>query len=117
MTKLIIVDHEADVDIRNIFLERNFLPNPHVRTYEMWYNSSTGLEVLKQNSKMRTLSPVSAIHSVLKNVKSLLETSDDIYVQMNQGETLELTFPYLPLDDEVRDIIFVGEGYYVPLTP
>jgi hypothetical protein len=117
MTKLIIVDHEADVDIRKIFLERNSLPDPHVRTYEMWYNSSTGLEVLKQNSKMRTLTPVSAIHSVLKNVESLLETSDDIYVQMNQGETLELTFPYLPLDDEVRDIIFVAEGYYVPLTP
>lgn len=117
MARLIIVDHGDDIDIRNFFLERNSLPNPHVRTYEMWYNSNAGLEILKQNSKTRTLTPVSAVHSVLNNVENLLETSDDIYVQMNQGETLELTFPYLPLDDEVRDIIFVGEGYYVPLTP
>jgi M6 family metalloprotease-like protein len=115
MTKLIIVDHSSDVDIRDFFLNRKSKSAPHTRTYEMWYNSNVALEILKQNTYITVLSPISAEHSVIGDVRDQLQFSDDIYVRMLTGDIITLIFPFIPLRDEVRDFIFVGEGFYVPL--
>jgi hypothetical protein len=117
MSKLIIVDHSADVDIRDFFMDRKSELAPHTRTYEMWYNSNIAVDALKENSISKVLSPLTAIHSVIGDVRPQLRSADNVYVRMRTGDIITLTFPYLPLQDEIRDFIFVGEGFYVPIIP
>jgi len=115
MAKLIIVDHSTDVNIKDFFLNRNTESAPHTRTYEIWYNSNIAFDALKQNTKSKILRPLSATHSVTGDVTSIVGFSDDNYVMMKTGDVLTLIFPFIPLQDEVRDFIFVGEGFYIPL--
>ena len=117
MAKLIIVDHSPNVDIRNFFMNRNSNLAPHTRTFGMWYNSNIALNALKQNAKLNVLSPISAMHSVIGDVMPLLHFPDDRYVKTYPGDIITLTFPAPSLPQgNVRDFIFVGEGFYVPLN-
>jgi len=104
------------VNIQDFFLNRNTESAPHTRTYEIWYNSNIAFDALKQNTKSKILRPLSATHSVIGDVTSIVSFPDDHYVMMKTGDVLTLIFPFIPLQDEVRDFIFVGEGYYVPLN-
>jgi hypothetical protein len=71
------------------------------------------LTVIDYNVPPQTLSPTSAIHSVLGQVKRPILNSDNKYVRMRNGNVITITFPYVPLQGEERDFIFVGEGFYV----
>jgi hypothetical protein len=116
MAKLIIVDHSSEVDIHDFFINRKNKSVPHIRTSKIWYTHDIDLNLLKENTNTIVLFPTSAEHSVMGDVMPLLRFSDNQYVPMKPGDVITLTFPYIPLQDEVRDFIFVGEGYYVPLT-
>ena len=88
--------------------------NSHSNTSETLYK---GRSYTATGSNVKSLSPVSAVHSKIGNVLQPLRYSDNTYVKMFPGDIITLTFPYVPLQDEERDFIFVGEGFYVPLIP
>lgn len=104
MVKLIVIDHSADVDVGDLLL-----------------NGFVGLEFV--GLEMMVLSPLSAVHSFIGSdgqvnhidVMHQLCCPDNQYVPMSQGDSITLTFQPLPLRQEKRDFIFIGEGYYIPL--
>jgi hypothetical protein len=61
------------------------------------------------------LPPLYAVHSLLGDVTLRLSDSDDWYVPMGMGDIITLAFQELPLTDEMRDFIFIVEGYYQSL--
>lgn len=111
IAELIIVDHSSNIGSDAISIFREPLTASH--TSEILYKNKS---YVTSGSKVRSLSPVSATHSAIGNVLPQLRYSDDQYVGMNPGDIITLTFPYLPLQDEIREFIFVGEGFYLPLN-
>jgi len=111
MVKLIAVDHGADVDLNDLFEGRSHSPN-------LYYFNAPELLGLK----MRMLSPLSAVYTSGQNnassqdVTDLLYWSDNAYVPLSEGDIISLTFKELPLLDEKRSFIFIGEGYYNRLS-
>jgi glutamine amidotransferase-like uncharacterized protein len=116
MAKLIIVDHNPDVNITDLFIHKETESIPHPNPFEVWYKNSIALDTLREKASFMELSPFLATHSVIGDVVPPLYFSDDEYVRMNTGDIITLMFPALPLKEgEIRDFIFVGEGFYVPL--
>ena len=113
MAKLIIVDHSPDTGSSAISISRELIPASHIRTSEILYKNKG---YVAWGSNIKTLSPTSATHSVIGDVMPLLRFSDNRYVKTYPGDIITLTFPNLPLQaGKIRDFIFVGEGFYVPL--
>lgn len=140
MAKLIIVDHSSNINIAvndtgHIFTYKDRLSPrsctdetalerlPLIETIKdrlafSGYNDDSmviNFDPLKKPLNIRVLSPISARHSVVGDVILHLSVSDDWYIRMHPRDVITLTFPYYPLEDEERDFIFVGEGFYVPL--
>ena len=115
VAKLIIVDHNPDVNITDLFIHRETESIPHPNPSEVWYKNSIALDTLREKAGFMELSPFLATHSVIGDVVHQLYFFDDEYVSMNTGDIIELIFPAPPLKEgEIRDFIFVGEGYYIP---
>ncbi|MFW9969726.1 MAG: PKD domain-containing protein [Candidatus Odinarchaeota archaeon] len=75
-----------------------------------------GLDTAPQSSTtVNILSATSAIHSINGDVLDLISSSDDIYASMSPMESIAFTFDVPDLAGEVRDFVFISEGYYVPL--
>jgi len=66
-------------------------------------------------NKRIVLAPVTAEHSQIGDVRLALRFSDDRYVPMIPGDVVTLSFPYYPLWNPEWELVFVAEGYYVPL--
>lgn len=114
MAKLIIVDHSSNTGSSAISISREPIPTSHTHTSEILYKNKS---YVASGSNVKVLSPTSATHSVIGNVLPLLRFSDDRYVKTYPGDIITLTFPNLPLQaGKIRDFIFVGEGFYVPLN-
>lgn len=112
IAKLIIVDHSSNIGTNAVSILKETVTSSHINISEKLYK---GRSYSATGSNVKSLSPVSAIHSKIGDVLQRLRYSDNSYVKTFPGDIITLTFPYVPLQDEVRDFIFVGEGYYVPL--
>jgi len=66
-------------------------------------------------NKRIVLAPVTAEHSQIGDVRPALRFSDDRYVSMLPGDVVTLSFPYYPLWNQEWELVFVAEGYYMPL--
>lgn len=63
-----------------------------------------------------TVSATSAVHAINGDVLSAISASDNDYAYMDAAETITLTFPVPGMAaDDVRDFVFVAEGYYEPM--
>jgi hypothetical protein len=60
------------------------------------------------------LSPVGATNSAGQDMLNAIATSDGSYATMNPSESISLSFPVPAMAGDVRDMVFVSEGYYVP---
>jgi hypothetical protein len=112
MVRLVVVDHSYDSLTNPVRTFKEPLTPRPTHTPEVLYKSKS---FAASGSNIVELSPISAIHSKFGNVLPQLIYSDDSYVEMHTGDIITLTFPYIPMHDEKRDFIFVGEGFYVPL--
>jgi len=75
-----------------------------------------GLDTASQAStSVNILSAKSAVHSINGDVLDLIISSDDIYASMTPSETIAFAFDVPNLAGEVRDFVFISEGYYVPM--
>jgi len=75
-----------------------------------------GLDTASQASTtVNILSATSAIHSVNGDVLDSTSNSDDIYASMTPMESTAFAFDVPVPAGEVRDFVFVSEGYYVPM--
>jgi hypothetical protein len=102
--RLVVLDHNANLDLNSIFSDIG------------WYNNAELiLKLLQQSSNTWVLPPLYAVHSLLGDVTLRLSDSDDWYVPMSMGDIITLAFQELPLTDEMRDFIFIVEGYYQSL--
>lgn len=63
---------------------------------------------------VHVIAAASAQHGASGDVLAELAASDDTYAHMSTGEAIELTFPVPASAGDVRDFVFVCEGYYVP---
>jgi hypothetical protein len=100
MVKLIIVDHSSE--------SIESMPASRSCTSPEGYNDY----LADRLEKRLELAPISAVHSVVGDVLRPILSSDDSYVRMHTGDIITLTFPYPPLTDSRRNVIFVGEGFY-----
>lgn len=128
MAKLIMVDHGSDVSISDFFMKRDSISAPHTQTSEIWYNNNFALASLKQSVNSMELYPTGALKvkspisagsfSTVEDVTYQVFSSDGQYVSLDTGDRIILTFPYFPqVEGQIRDFIFVVEGFYVALDP
>jgi len=75
-----------------------------------------GLDTSSQApTTINVLSATSAVHSVNGDVIDSISTSDDSYASMTPLESTAFAFDAPALAGEVRDFVFISEGYYVPM--
>ncbi|MFX1306912.1 MAG: PKD domain-containing protein, partial [Promethearchaeota archaeon] len=75
-----------------------------------------GLDIASQASTtVNILSATSAVHSVNGDILDSIKSSDNIYASMTPLERIALAFDVPDLISEVRDFVFISEGYYVPM--
>jgi len=120
---LYIVDHDPSLDIFDYLSIRNTDSEEMDPIARTMYNEYVALPDLALEAKVNRVLPLLVQHSARDNTpqeharaRFELSRPDGQYVETNTGDTITLTFPYRPLPDDTlkRDIIFVGEGYYIP---
>jgi hypothetical protein len=61
------------------------------------------------------LSPTSAVHSVNGDVLDSISISDNNYASMTPMESIVFSFDAPDSTGDLRDFVFISEGYYVPM--